>query len=188
MSIHKLVVLIAALMLASFVRSMPVSAQVTCDPANPLADCDGDGIPNGQDTCDNLDPLADCDGDGIANGSDPCDDLDPAADCDNDGVANADDECPDTVAGTPLVLGNTTCAVSGIDTVLPSGCSLSESLADDLLACAQGATNHGKFVSCVAKVTNALKKAKVISGSQKGQIQSCAAQSDIGQKTKPPKH
>jgi hypothetical protein len=208
MSIHKLVVLIAALMLASFVGSMPVSAQVICDPndpaadcdydgirngqdtcnnLDPAADCDNDGIPNSQDTCNNLDPLLDCDGDGVPNGSDPCNDLDPEADCDNDGVANADDECPDTVEGTPLVLGDTTCVASGLDTVLPSGCSLSESLAEDLLECADGATNHGKFVSCVAKKLNALKKAKVISGNQKGQLQSCAAQSNIGQKTKPPK-
>jgi len=184
MSIHKLVVLIAAFMLASFVGSMPVSAQV-CDPAaDPLADCDGDGIPNGQDTCNNLDPLLDCDNDGVPNGSDPCDDLDPEADCDQDTVPNADDECPDTVPGTPLVIDEVECAVSGLDTVLPSGCSLSESLAEEILACAEGARNHGKFVSCVAKKTNALKKAKVISGNQKGQIQSCAAQSDIGKKPK----
>jgi hypothetical protein len=207
MSIHKLVILIAAFMLASFVGSMPVRAQVVCDPTDLAADCDNDGIPNGQDTCDNNLPgdcdgdtipnaqdtcnndlPGDCDGDTIPNDVDPCEDNAPDADCDGDTVLNADDECPDTVAGTPLVLGDTTCVASGLDTVLPSGCSLSESLAEDLLACAQGATNHGKFVSCVAKKLNALKKAKVISGTQKGQLQSCAAQSNVGQKTKPPKH
>ena len=170
MSIHKLVVLIAAFILASFLGSTTAGAAVNpaCDPILfPTDDCDGDGIPNSVDTCDNLDPLADCDGDEVPNGV---------------------DECPDTVAGTPLVLGDTTCVASGLDTVLPSGCSLSESLAEELLECAQGVTNHGKFVSCVAKKLNALKKAKVISGNQKGQLQSCAAQSNIGQKTKPPKH
>ncbi len=46
-------------------------------------------------------------------------------------------------------------------------------------ACAAGAANHGAFVSCVAALTNDLKKARVISGQEKGAIQSCAAQADI---------
>ena len=54
-------------------------------------------------------------------------------------------------------------------------CTISDLIAE----CAAGATNHGDFVSCVAKVTNALKKAGVITGAQKGLIQSCAAQADI---------
>ena len=40
--------------------------------------------------------------------------------------------------------------------------------------CAAGAGNHGQFVSCVSHAMNALKKAGIISGSQKGAIQSCA--------------
>jgi hypothetical protein len=42
-----------------------------------------------------------------------------------------------------------------------------------------GASNHGGFVSCVSHTTNALEKAGVISGAQKGAIQSCAAQASI---------
>jgi hypothetical protein len=72
-----------------------------------------------------------------------------------------------------------------LDTILPTGCSLTESISEDLLECADGARNHGKYVSCVAKLTNALKKQKFITGAQKGQIQSCAAQTDIGKKPKP---
>jgi hypothetical protein len=97
------------------------------------------------------------------------------------------------------------------DTILPTGCSLAESLATTIQACA-GVTpgtpavlkkpkggpngkpgkpgpgdpgtpgtpkNHGQFVSCVAHATNALKKAKVITGQQKGEIMSAAAQADI---------
>jgi len=45
--------------------------------------------------------------------------------------------------------------------------------------CAAGAANHGGFVSCVAHLTNSLKKAGVITGAEKGLIQSCAAQADI---------
>jgi len=39
--------------------------------------------------------------------------------------------------------------------------------------------NHGNFVSCVAELTNELKKVGVITGKDKGAIQSCAAQADI---------
>jgi hypothetical protein len=43
-------------------------------------------------------------------------------------------------------------------------------------ACSAGAPPLGKFVSCVAKQTNALQKAKTITGKEKGFIQACAAQ------------
>jgi len=45
--------------------------------------------------------------------------------------------------------------------------------------CAAGAKNHGQFVKCVAKKTNALKNSGVLSGQDKGEIQSCAAQTDL---------
>jgi hypothetical protein len=206
----KFLVLFAVTMLACFVSVKHASAQV-CDPLDPLADCDGDGIPNGTDTCNNLDPAADCDNDGIPNGQDTCDNLnpnldcdndgipngldtcnnlDPLADCDGDGVANGVDQCGDTIVGGDLSIGE--CTLSGFgDTILPTGCSLAESIAVTINDCLTppaalkpnhgngggGPNNHGKFVSCVAHATNALKKGKVITGKQKGQIQSCAAQS-----------
>ena len=136
MYIIKLVVLIVAFMLASFLGSIPVAAQVACDQTDPLADCDGDGVANGVD------------------------------------------ECPATVVGEDLVVG--ACTISGLDTILPTGCSLTEAISEDLDECALNASNHGKYVSCVAKVTNALKKQKIITGAQKGKIQSCAAKSDVG--------
>jgi hypothetical protein len=167
MSINKLIVLAAAFMLASFLGSVPVSAQVTCDAALNPDDLDCDGIANASDTCDNLNP-------------------DPTLDCDNDGVFNDADECPYTVEAATFSFGTTTCNISGLDTVLPSGCSLAESLEASLDACDDPPLrNHGKFVSCVAKTTNKLKKQKIISGALKGQIQSCAAQSDIGKKSHP---
>ncbi len=50
----------------------------------------------------------------------------------------------------------------------------------DLIAqVAASARNHGQFVSGVNSITNELKKSGVYSGSQKGAIQSCAAQADI---------
>jgi len=172
----KVIVVLNALLLALFVGYRPLPAQVvTCDPLDPTADCDNDGIPNGTDTCNNLDPLADCDGDGVANGV---------------------DQCPATIVGGDLMIGDI--PVSGFgDTILPTGCSLAESLATTIQACATGTPgalkkpkggpgggpgtvkNHGQFVSCVAHATNTLKKAKVITGQQKGEIMSAAAQADI---------
>jgi hypothetical protein len=59
--------------------------------------------------------------------------------------------------------------------LLPSGCTISDLIA----ACAEGASSHGKFVSCVSHVINNLKKAGTITGKQKGAIQRCAAQADL---------
>lgn len=196
MSSKKVIVVFNALLLALFVgyRPVPAPAQVLpCDPTDPAADCDGDGIPNGSDTCNNVDPAADCDNDGIPNGSDTCDNLDALADCDGDGVANGVDQCPATIVGGDLMIGDIPLTGFG-DTILPTGCSLAESLATTIQACAPGTPgtavkkpkggpgtvkNHGQFVSCVAHATNALKKAKMITGQQKGQIMSAAAQADI---------
>jgi hypothetical protein len=168
MSMNKLIVFSGAFMLASFLGSMPVGAQVvTCDLNDPTLDCDGDGILNGVDVFPT------------------CNDLDPALDCDGDGVLNGVDACPFTVEAATFSFGNMTCNISGLDTVLPSGCTLADSLEASVLDdCDNNPGNHGKFVSCVAKATNLLKKQKVISGAQKGQIQSCAAQSDVGKKSK----
>jgi len=165
-SINKMIVLGAAFILASFLGSVRASAQVTCpDPINFPGDSDCDGILDASDTCDNL--------------------LDPigCADDDADGIVNKDDECPTTDAaalGLDLVID--TCTATGVvNTISANGCSLS----DVIMECADGAKNHGKFVSCVAHLSNDLKKAKVISGKQKGKIQSCAARSDIGKKSHP---
>ena len=50
----------------------------------------------------------------------------------------------------------------------------------DLIAeCAEGASNHGQFVSCVSQLTNEWKSAGLITGQEKAMIVVCAAQSDI---------
>jgi hypothetical protein len=61
------------------------------------------------------------------------------------------------------------------DTDLPSGSTLSEAI----LECAEGATNHGNFVSCVTHATDEAKKAGGITHEQKSAIQSCAVHADI---------
>lgn len=201
-----LVALSAAFLLAVAVGSVPtpVGAQTTCPgdqdcdgipdasdpcPAIPNAgDQDCDGIPDASDPCPTTPNAGDADCDGIPNAQDNCDNLlDPVgcADDDEDGIVNKDDACDTTdtdLVGLPLVIGS--CTVQGVtNTIAPNGCSV----ADLLAQCETGATNHGKYVSCIAKATNAMKKAGSITGAQKGQIQSCAARSDVGKKPKPPK-
>jgi hypothetical protein len=94
-------------------------------------------------------------------------------DADLDGVADDSDDCPDSDLSATVVVG--TCDSGVPNTVLPSGCSISDLVSQ----CAAGAGNHGHFVSCVAHTLNDLKKAGVISGAQKGAIQSCAGGASI---------
>ena len=90
-------------------------------------------------------------------------------DADLDGLA-ADIDCDDTTDFSPTIV------IDGCDTGVPNpfyadGCSLS----DKIHALAEGATNHGQWVSAVAHYTNALRKAGAITNEQKSAIQSCAA-------------
>jgi hypothetical protein len=94
-------------------------------------------------------------------------------DDDGDGVPNDEDECPDSDLSATVAIDG--CDSGVPNTVFPSGCTI-----PDLIAtCAEGASNHGQFVSCVSHLTNDLKKAGTITGQQKGAIQSCAAQAHI---------
>jgi hypothetical protein len=94
-------------------------------------------------------------------------------DSDEDGVPDDQDECPDSnLSGTVVING---CNSGVPNTVFPSGCTIS----DMIVECAENASNHGRFVSCVSHLTNDLKKAGTITGQQKGAIQSCAAQANI---------
>lgn len=76
-----------------------------------------------------------------------------------------------------------TIQIDGCDTgvldVLFSDESGVYSISDLIAACAAEASNHGDFVSCVAHLTNSLKEAGILTGKEKGAIQSCAAQADI---------
>jgi len=90
------------------------------------------------------------------------------ADADLDGYAD-DDDCDPTSDFTPTVV------IDGCDSGVPNnffsgGCTIS----DYIGKCADAATNHGAFVSCVAGFTNSLKKLGIITGEDKDVIQSCA--------------
>lgn len=94
-------------------------------------------------------------------------------DSDGDGHPEATDQCPASILTATVVIDGTDTGVP--NTLLANGCSISDLTAQ----AAASASNHGKFVSAVAKLTNDLKKAGIISGAQKGAIQNAAAQADI---------
>jgi hypothetical protein len=48
-----------------------------------------------------------------------------------------------------------------------------------VMQCAGDVKNHGDFVRCVSRLTNRLNKSGVISGKEKGKIESCAAKADF---------
>ena len=95
-------------------------------------------------------------------------------DTDGDGVADDEDINPYSDLNATVVFED--CDSGVANTLLEGGCTI----ADLVHACADDSVNHGSYASCVAAVTNDLKREGVISGSGKGMIQSCAAQSDIG--------
>jgi hypothetical protein len=94
-------------------------------------------------------------------------------DTDGDGVPDADDECPiSDMSATVLINGVST----GIaNTLNPTGCTFADIVAEMIDTCLDDARNHGQFVSCVSHETNILKRAKTITGKQKGKIQSIVA-------------
>ena len=95
-------------------------------------------------------------------------------DSDGDGIADDVDECDLSI--TTLV--SPTIVINGVDTGIQNtasnglGCTLADQIEEMIDVCLDEAKNHGKFVSCVSHETNILKRAKTISGKQKGKIQS----------------
>jgi len=131
------------------------------------ADLDEDGVGNVCDNCpdDSNDDQADLDGDGVGDVCDP--------DIDGDGVDNDDDKYPESINDPTVIIDG--CDSGVANQFFSDGASMSDLIAE----CAEAADNHGKFVSCVSKLTNTWKKEGLISGRDKGTIQDCAAQADI---------
>ena len=84
-------------------------------------------------------------------------------------VANA---LYESIAPTVIIGGND----SGVPNLL---LSTGSTISDLIALAAIDADNHDQFVTSVASITNDLMKSGLISGSQKGAIQSCAAQAMI---------
>jgi hypothetical protein len=94
-------------------------------------------------------------------------------DADLDGVAdNVDCEPNSDLSPTVVIDG---CDSGVPNTFFTNGCTIS----DLIKHAAVGAKNHGAFVSAVAHLLDDLKKTGVITGAQKGAIQSCAAGASI---------
>lgn len=72
-----------------------------------------------------------------------------------------------------IVIGN--CDTGVADQVIGDSYTISDQIAE----CAENARNHGKFVSCVAHLTNNLKKIGIITWREKHKILSCAAKANI---------
>jgi len=98
-------------------------------------------------------------------------------DTDGDGFTDDIDECDNSIT----ILVSPTVIINGVDTGIPNtepnavGCTLADLIDEIIDMCLDGAKNHGKFVSCVSHETNMLKRARTISGKQKGKIQSIVA-------------
>lgn len=94
-------------------------------------------------------------------------------DSDGDGVINPNDACPNSDLSQTVVIDG---CDSGVENILfENGCTISDKIAQ----CAVTAGNHGQFTSCVSHLLNELKGQSVIQGSEKGAIQSCAAQANL---------
>ena len=94
-------------------------------------------------------------------------------DLDDDGVPDDDDECPGSDQRQTVIIED--CDTGVLNVLFETGCTIS----DRILVCGETASNHGQFVSCVAHLTNELVSEGVITGAEKGEIMSCAAQSSI---------
>jgi len=98
----------------------------------------------------------------------------PVIDTDGDGVEDAIDQCPTSdLSATVMINGiNTGIANTGAN---PAGCTFADLVEEMIDTCLEDAKNHGQFVRCVSHETNILKRAKTITGKQKGKIQSIVA-------------
>jgi hypothetical protein len=66
--------------------------------------------------------------------------------------------------------------IGGVDTGIIDTRYEGQFISEWIEQCAREAKNHGKFVSCVAHLTNDLKREGIITEKEKGIIQRCAAQ------------
>jgi hypothetical protein len=92
---------------------------------------------------------------------------------DGDGVPDGRDFCLGSDPGANVVIDSCDSGVANAQ--VSNGCKIS----DLIQGCADGASNHGRFVSCVSLLTNSLKRNGTINNAQKGAIQSCAAGASI---------
>ena len=93
-------------------------------------------------------------------------------DADNDGVVDDEDCNPNSNLTPTVVIGGNNSGVP--NTLFANGCTISDVIAQ----IAASSTNHGEFVSGIADYTNSLARSGIITGKQKGAIQSAAAKAE----------
>jgi hypothetical protein len=94
-------------------------------------------------------------------------------DADDDGVVDDEDCNPNSNRAPTIVIGGNNSGVP--NTLFENGCTSSDLIAQ----IAARARNHGEFVSGVAHLTNSWVSSGLITGKQKGAIQSAAAKAKI---------
>jgi hypothetical protein len=92
-------------------------------------------------------------------------------DRDLDVVDDRADACPASVLAPTVVIGGIDTGVPNL--LLPNGCTVK----DLELACAAANPEHGHYVSCVGEVGKALRDAGLVTGEQRGALQSAAGRS-----------
>lgn len=151
--------------------------QLETNTSTTFEDTDDDGLTDAEEVLTETDPNNwDSDGDGFSDGeevdagSDPNDPQDaPVVDADADGVYDDVDICPDTASG------------AAVD---QNGCSGEQNVAN-ACDCAGPAAdtpwkNHGQYVSCVAKSSNAQVNNGLLTDEGASALVSAAGQSDCG--------
>lgn len=94
-------------------------------------------------------------------------------DSDGEGVNDPDDECDFSDLKVTIVIGN--CDSGVLNQLFDDGCTMG----DRIGKCADGARNHGAFVSCVVQLTNDWAQDDIITSRDKGAVQRCAAQAKL---------
>ena len=81
--------------------------------------------------------------------------------------------------GIGIVPPPTTIMIGDVDTGIIDTLYDGQLISEWIIQCAEGAKNHGQFVSCVARLTNELKREGLITKEGKTTIQRCAARARI---------
>ena len=95
-------------------------------------------------------------------------------DTDGDGVEDINDQCPTSDLSATVLINGVNTGINNTE-ANPAGCTFADLVQEMIDTCLDDAKNHGQFVSCVSHETNILKRAKTITGQQKGKIQGIVA-------------
>ena len=94
-------------------------------------------------------------------------------DGDGDGIRDDEDDCLNSDLSSTVFIGDYDSGVENM--LLDDGCTIS----DRIMLCAEYSKNHGRFVSCVSRLSNDLKKDGILSNFDKRDLMRCASRADI---------